>query len=166
MIDLGCGNGNLLKILESNFKNLNTYGVDILPEVLKIKEFVRAEVKICDLRMLNFPDNFFDVIFCLDTLEHFKSLTEPLAEIKRILKKDGLFIVSGPTESLLYKTGRFLIKGTFSMEKGPCAGTHFHNTKEIEKFILNNNFKLLKRKNVSPIPFLIFFKIYSFCKLV
>jgi len=164
IVDLGCGDGTFLRMLEKNFKNINTFGIDILPEVLAIKNFLRAEIKIRDLRNTNFPDNFFDIVFCLDTLEHFKNLEEPVREIKRILKNNGLLIISAPTENLFYKLGRLFMKGTMSMEKGPCAGPHFQNAKTIEKFLLSHSFNIIQKISLPSFLFLTLFNIVSFKK--
>lgn len=162
IIDLGCGDGSFLKLLEENFKNINTFGIDILPEVLKIKEFLRAEIKISDLRRSGFPNNFFDIIFCLDTLEHFEDLEPAIREIKRILKNNGLMVISVPTENLFYKLGRLLIKGTLSMKKGPAAGSHFQNARAIIKFICTNGFEIVKKIPFPPLPFFELFYLVSF----
>ena len=88
VIDLGCGEGVLLKLIEENFKNVKTFGIDIEPNVLALKKFLKAEIKVADLRDSGFPNGFFDIVFCLDVLEHFQKLEEPIVEIKRILNKD------------------------------------------------------------------------------
>jgi len=164
VIDLGCGEGILLKLLEEKFKDIKTFGIDILPEVLEIKKFLRAEIKIGDLRNSGFADNFFDVVFCLDTLEHFENLEEPTREIKRILKNNGLLIVSVPTENFFYKLGRLFLKGTLSSKKGPGASPHFHNARETERFLRNSNFETAKKISLPRIPFLTLFNIISLKK--
>lgn len=164
VIDLGCGDGSFLKLLEAEFPDIHTYGIDILPEVLEVKKFLRAEIKCSDLKKSGFPDNFFGVVFCLDTLEHFQSLEEPIREIKRIIKPDGLLIISAPTEKFFYKIGRFFIKGTFSMEKGPCSSPHFQNAALIEKAMRANNFQVVKKISLPRVPFFTFFSIISFRK--
>lgn len=145
VIDLGCGEGLLLSLFEKKFKNIQTFGIDIEPNVLELRKFLRAEIKIADIRDSGFPDNFFDIAFCLDALEHFRILKEPVKEIKRILKPQGLLIVSSPAENFFYKIGRFLIKGTTSSRKGPCSSPHFHTAAEIEKYLCYNKFKIIEK---------------------
>jgi len=161
VIDLGCGEGVLLKLIEENFKNVKTFGIDIEPNVLALKKFLKAEIKVADLRDSGFPNGFFDVVFCLDVLEHFQKLEEPIVEIKRILKKDGFLVTSLPTENLFYKLGRFFTTGTVSMEKGPCS-PHFYGAKTIENFLCANDFKIIKKKLLPAIPFLSLFHIIIF----
>jgi len=162
--DFGCGDCLLLKNIEDKFKNIKTYGVDILPEILKYKKSLRADIKIADLKNTGFDADFFDAIFCLDTLEHFEDLSDPIGEISRVLRKDGILVVSLPTENLVYKLGRFFLKGTFSSKTGPSSSPHFHNASEIRKFLINNSFIIKKKEKVTKIPFLTFFEIILFEK--
>jgi len=164
VVDLGCGDGTFLKLLEKKFPSLKTFGADILPEVVEIKKFLRAEIKIADLRNSGFPDNFFDIVFCLDTLEHFENLELPVREIKRVLKNDGLLVLSMPTENFFYKLGRLFLKGTISSTKGPCSSPHFHGAEKIEKFLCYNNFETVKKISLPGMPFLTLFNIVSFKK--
>ena len=163
VVDLGCGQGLFLKIVEEEFKNIKTFGIDTEPSVLGTKKFLRANIKIADLRKTGFPNSFFDVVFCLDTLEHFKDLEMPVKEIKRILKQGSLLVVSLPTENLFYKIGRLLVKGTISKQKGPSIGSHFHGAKLIEKFLFSKGFKPIKNINLPKI--LPLFHIVSFRKI-
>jgi len=164
IVDLGCGEGNFLKLIEENLKNVKTFGIDVEPRVLELKNFLKAEIRIADIRNSGFPDAFFDAAFCLDVLEHFENLENPAREIKRILKPDGLLIVSLPTENLFYKLGRLFTKGTMSEKKGPCSSPHFHNAKTIEKFLSDNGFNIVKRISLPAIPFLSLFHIVSLRK--
>lgn len=163
-IDLGCGDGIFLKLLEEKFPFVKTFGVDILPEVEGTKKILRAEIKIGDLRQTGFPDNFFDIVFCLDTLEHFEKLDEPVKEIERITKDNGLLIVSLPTESHFYKLGRLILKGTTSMETGPCSSPHFHDAKEIRGFLAHSGFQVVEEGRLPHLPLPALFKIISFRK--
>jgi len=162
--DFGCGDGILLGFLEKKFKDIKTFGLDILPEVSSLRSFLRADIRIVNLTNSGFPSDFFDAIFCLDTLEHFENLEEPIKEIERTLKNHGILIVSLPTENVVYKIGRFILKGTFSSKKGPSSSPHFHNADEIRKFLLKNSFTLVKKEKVTKIPFLKFFEIILFKK--
>ena len=65
--------------------NNKLYGIDKHKDTKKLK-IKDVELYKCDLRNTSFSDNKFDIIFCLDVLEHFENLNKPIAEIKRILK--------------------------------------------------------------------------------
>ncbi|MFH1894703.1 MAG: class I SAM-dependent methyltransferase [Patescibacteria group bacterium] len=164
IIDLGCGEGKLLKLLEERFKNIKIFGIDIEPSVIETENFLKAKIKIADIKDSGFPNNFFDIAFCLDVLEHFKDLEIPVREIKRILKPDGLLIVSVPVENWFYRLGRLIIKKTMSAERGPCSSPHFHNAKIVEDFLGFNGFEIVEKILLPAIPPLSLFHISSLRK--
>jgi len=166
IIDLGCGEGVLLKLLEENLKNVEIFGIDINPNILKLNKFLKANIKVADITDTGFPDNFFDIAFCLDVLEHFENLEQPIGEIKRILKPNGLLVVSLPIENWFYKLGRFFSKGTISEKKGPCSSPHFGNAKTIENFLCSNELEIIKKICLPKMPFLSLFHIISLRKKI
>lgn len=136
ILDAGCGDGRVVEMLSKAWFT-NITGIDFNENVTSLT--VEHARFLCeDLTKTTFEDNTFDTIIILDVLEHFEHLEAPLGELKRILKPGGKLIVSMPTENIIYKIGRFLLKGTFSMVEWPGTGIHYHGatglSKEIEKF--------------------------------
>ena len=96
-----------------------------------------------------------------------KDLENALTEIKRVLDKKGYLITSEPTENLLYKTLRFLYKGTYSKEKGPTAGAHYWNAKDIDKKIRSFGFTRISNHRIPlPLPLCDLFHINLYKKLI
>jgi len=60
-----------------------------------------------DVNRLSYPNNYFDIILAKDVIHHFKNPIDNLVELSRVLKPDGLIIVSEPYWSLL---GRFIFR--------------------------------------------------------
>jgi SAM-dependent methyltransferase len=56
----------------------------------------------------NLGEKRFAAVFALDSLEHNEDIDPLLAAIARSLRPDGVFILSGPTENVLYRLGRRL----------------------------------------------------------
>jgi len=152
ILDLGCGAGIFLDKLHEisqNQKNYHLTGTDTNAKVLELDKpysLIQSDLA----TKLPFKDQEFDVVFCLDVLEHCQDLNIPLKEISRILKPNGHLIVSVPTENFFYKCSRFLLKGTFSMQEGPAAGPHHHTAYQVRKLI-KNYFKEIKNLKI-PIP--------------
>ena len=94
-LDLGCGIGQYTKWFMNN--NYDVISADISNIALeKVKEF-NKNVTYLDMReKLPFEDNKFDIVFANLSIHYFsdKDTKLLLEEIKRILKKDGLFIGS------------------------------------------------------------------------
>ncbi|MEK7067602.1 MAG: methyltransferase domain-containing protein, partial [Patescibacteria group bacterium] len=105
-----------------------------------------------NLLQTNFAAHAFDAIVALDVLEHIQFIEKALTEIKRILKTQKYLITSEPTESILYKTLRFMTKGTFSMETGPGAGKHYYQAREIDIRVTSLGFKKINSKKI-PLPY-------------
>lgn len=52
------------------------------------------DFKVYDLRKLGYRDNLFDVVYCISVLEHTTNYEEIIKEFKRVLKPDGLLIIT------------------------------------------------------------------------
>ena len=55
-----------------------------------------------DARNLPFEDDSFDVVICLDVLEHILEDEQVAAEIHRVLRKNGKFLISVPEDPMLW----------------------------------------------------------------
>lgn len=100
ILDLGCGPGT---ISESLFEiSENVWGIDISKDMVNIatERFVTAKSKskiffeTGDAENLKFQDNYFDAVVCLGLLRYLDSWKSGLKEIYRVLKPDGIVIVS------------------------------------------------------------------------
>jgi ubiquinone/menaquinone biosynthesis C-methylase UbiE len=87
ILDCGCGFGSFYNLT----KDLNTIYLDISLNLLK--KFNIKTNKICgDILNLPFKDNSFDLILCINVLEHV-DYKKALSKIRRVLKKEGTCIV-------------------------------------------------------------------------
>lgn len=96
-LDIGCGDGyktNIFaKIFEIDKKNI--YGTDI-PSwgPYQEKKDLSFDFEYILLNhKLTYIDNSFDIISCFLTLHHIQNMDLILDEIKRVLKKNGIFII-------------------------------------------------------------------------
>ena len=89
-LDLGCG----LKPYASNFVDCNYLGIDI--EVSGREKILKDADTYFDGENIPFSDSTFDGILCTQVLEHISNLGMILSECKRVLKKDGLILVTVP----------------------------------------------------------------------
>ncbi|KKQ94925.1 MAG: hypothetical protein UT66_C0004G0026 [candidate division CPR2 bacterium GW2011_GWC1_39_9] len=96
VLDIGCGNGRFLNYQEAD---INYYGVDPSSKLLEIakKKHQKAIFKKGDFLNLPFGDNFFDIVVSIAAYHHVPSVNlriKALNDVKRVLKKDGLFILT------------------------------------------------------------------------
>lgn len=100
ILDVGCGEGFTLERLRKAGIGEKTIGVDFLDRAIKIGKEVHPHL---DLRQgnvyhLDFPDNSFDYVMCLEVLEHLEHPEKALAELHRVAKKGC--VISVPREPL------------------------------------------------------------------
>jgi|TARA_B100000315_G_C14475603_1_gene540454 ubiquinone/menaquinone biosynthesis C-methylase UbiE len=158
IVDLGCGEGKLIKEINNEMRNLvEKYAVDLNQDVIKLNGNIKNCLFSCqNITNTDFEDNMFDAVVCLDTLEHIEDIQSAFNEIGRILKTKSYLITSSPSETVIYKLLRFILKGTFSDSSGPAAGKHYHDAYLIEEFA-KIGFDLIKSRKIPlPIPFDLF----------
>ncbi len=94
-LDLGCGIGQFTKkFIEYGYEVISSDISDIA--LNKVKDFNSNIIKLDMRNTLPFEDNMFDLVFANLSIHYFsdKDTKKLINEIKRILKKDGLFIGS------------------------------------------------------------------------
>lgn len=102
VLDAGSGSGWLaLRLAQKGFE---VTGVDnalgfIKYASLKGKQLglsKKARFQLGDVRKLDFPDDYFDVIICSEVLEHLRDDRQATDQLERVLKKGGLCVVTVP----------------------------------------------------------------------
>jgi len=88
-LDVGCGNGYLLRAVHARRDDMWTVGCDVSPpNNLADIEFVCAE-----LGHLPFADRSFDTVSCCHTLEHALDLVGSWRELERVARRQILVVV-------------------------------------------------------------------------
>lgn len=97
LLDAACGAGYETKILQTA-KAKSVVGVDISKESLESARRVytaeNIDYQYGDVNSLDFKDKSFDVVISFETIEHIKSGDVWIGESARLLRDNGLFIVS------------------------------------------------------------------------
>ena len=101
ILDVGCGTGSILKKLE---KHGHAIGVDISDEAVKFCKLrgCKNVYKIDQKEGLPFKDNAFDLVTALDIIEHIDDDCAALAEYCRVVRKDGVLLVTVPAYDFLW----------------------------------------------------------------
>lgn len=98
VIDLGCGDGGILKYLGKLFPNTTLYGADISEKgVALTKKIATKHAKSLDFNeKLPYKSNYFDFILNQEVIEHLQDPDSFMEECFRILKPGGHIILTTP----------------------------------------------------------------------
>ncbi|MDD4939892.1 MAG: glycosyltransferase [Candidatus Omnitrophica bacterium] len=98
VLDVACGVGYGSAILAEVAKRV--VGVDVSSEAIEYarNHYQRENIEfmVMDANDLKFPRNYFDVVSSYETLEHLDEPKRFLSEVRRVLNKEGTFLVSTP----------------------------------------------------------------------
>lgn len=100
VLDIGCNSGEFMKKLIDGKKGVKVKGIDLSQNVVKIAQGKGLDVVLGDGETLPFPDASFDYVVLMEVIVHVHEPRKMLAEIKRVLKKDGVLIGSAPHKNL------------------------------------------------------------------
>ncbi len=94
ILDIGCGTGEFLNTCKS--AKWDTFGIEPDPDArqMAIKNYdlnVKEEEE-----LKSFPDASFDIISMWHVLEHVPKLNERIADLKRLIKPNGIIIIAVP----------------------------------------------------------------------
>ncbi|WP_196140373.1 bifunctional 2-polyprenyl-6-hydroxyphenol methylase/3-demethylubiquinol 3-O-methyltransferase UbiG [Aliikangiella sp. G2MR2-5] len=97
VLDVGCGEGNFAVTLKTQ-KNCEVWGVDINQPASDSAAHHLDKILCVDLteNMDVIPDNYFDVIYFNDVLEHLPNPARLLKDIRKKLVPNGVVIASIP----------------------------------------------------------------------
>jgi 2-polyprenyl-3-methyl-5-hydroxy-6-metoxy-1,4-benzoquinol methylase len=103
LLDLGCGEGHFLAILERSFPSMMLVGVDLSEENIRYARRIlkRARLVTGDATRVNLPASSFDVVSALELLDHVNSDRALLLKVRSLLKPKGVLIVSTPDSNML-----------------------------------------------------------------
>jgi len=139
VLDIACGTGYGSYILRGAGAK-KVVGMDTSIETIEFAknkyQSRELEFKVGNILYIDFPESSFEVITCFETIEHVQNQNKALEELKRVLKPDGLLIISSPNRKLT----------------SPCKSLHeqpdnlFHTieyTANEFNSVLNDHFKVL-----------------------
>jgi ubiquinone/menaquinone biosynthesis C-methylase UbiE len=98
ILDVGTDDGDFIKVLMKTLKDYNSFlGVDISEKELdeareRFKDYP-VEFKIMNAESMTYQDNHFDTASISYTIHHLENIDSVLAEMYRVLKPGGHFII-------------------------------------------------------------------------
>ncbi len=141
LLDIGSAWGYFLKTAKED--GWDTHGVELSRVITQYSQ-ERFNLKVFNgkLSEARFPSGHFDAVTLWHVLEHIPDPISELAEIKRILKKDGLLAIEVPSERILKDD---LIQGKFGPENPPWH-LIYYNAATLRLLLKKAGFQVIKLK--------------------
>jgi len=140
ILDVGTGTGVLIPYVLEVEKNVWIFAIDIAEKMidkLKSKNFPKnVSPFIMDICKTSYKENFFDKIIANACFPHFDNKKMALKEIYRILKKDGIFVISHPI-------GREYVN-EIHKKYYPVENDILEDIKTLKKFVEGFGFELIE----------------------
>ena len=157
-LDIGCGSGTFLSILDSKF----SAGIDISEKQITYanKKYSTDNKKFLQFdKVIPFQDNSFDSVSMIELIEHLSDdeIANIFQQIYRVLKKGGKIYITTPNYLSLWPILEFFLNkvSKVSYEHQHISKFNFLN---INKIIDKNKFNIIKKNSFIYLsPFTAFF---------
>lgn len=159
VLDIGSVPCQFLRILSK--LGYDVIGLDVTPDrVEKFNKKHSLNVLKCNIDFEKIPveSNTFDLVLFLEVIEHLRiNPITTLREIKRVLKPNGIMILSTPNLYALHTITRFITgRGLFDAYKefdklekyGHMGHSRLYHRKELKEFLTKTGFEVLESRYV------------------
>ena len=125
ILDVGCGLGATTKYLLNFYSPDNVVGINISPQQLEQAKInaPNCQFMLMDAVAMDFEDNSFDNIICVEAAFYFDTRKRFLQEAKRVLKPGGNLIMS----DLVFDTTKYLGDWTVPQANITNSVEHYKN---------------------------------------
>lgn len=132
VLDAGCGTGYGTVILAEAGASKVT-GIDLAADAVSTASDRLGDLGAVvqgDLRELPFEDDSFDLIVCFEAIEHIADGPAVIAEFRRVLRPDGLLLISSPNPGVYPDGNEHHVHEYSPSELVDLVGSDFPNTVE------------------------------------
>jgi ubiquinone/menaquinone biosynthesis C-methylase UbiE len=147
--EIGCGAGHSTEVLKNFFSNdVSFFASDVDPELVSLAQQRNPEVTVASesIYSLQHPDNAFDIVFCLEVLEHLDDPRKALKELSRVTKHYA--VISVPHEPIWRMLN--MLRGSYWKHLGNTPGHINHWSRKSFSRFVSSEFEVLKVKNSLP----------------
>lgn len=96
IIDLGTADGLMLSKVQNSYPHVKCIGIEYSRELVSANTDSRITVLQGDVNYLPMSDGSFDIAFATAVIEHLPDPKRFLVEVKRVLKINGIIILTSP----------------------------------------------------------------------
>jgi len=167
ILDIGCGNGAFSSLVKEK-NNAEVWGIELMEEEAKVAVDVLDKVFVgnCEKHIEGLPEQYFDVIYMNDVLEHLVDPYSVLEILKSKLAPNGVVISSIPNVRFFRTFSKVLFAKDWKYEgHGVMDKTHlrFFTGKSIRRmyeelgYTISTHEGINVTKSIKPILFNILF---------
>lgn len=96
IVDVGCGTGHLLQRVNEKYGPASITGFDFSSEAIKVAATTVPDAKLTQFDIYSGVDRKFDVVMCIEVLEHLTYPHKALENIVSMIRPGGLAILTVP----------------------------------------------------------------------
>ncbi|MAH39440.1 MAG: hypothetical protein CL873_02765 [Dehalococcoidales bacterium] len=98
LLDIGCGDGDITLLLKESSGAREVFGIDIASEAVAVaqRKGITAYKLDIDEEKFPFEEEYFDLIYCGELIEHLFNPDHLLKEIHRVLRTGGVCVITTP----------------------------------------------------------------------
>jgi len=136
ILDAGCGNGKYANMLyHLGYENIE--GIDLL-DVENFKDLPFSYKK-ADIKESGYRDEEFDFLYSFSVIFYLQHIEDGIKEFHRILKKDGILILTAHTKYSLHTLERMLKRDRLPH----LQGVRFYSANHYKRLLEKNGFEIL-----------------------
>ncbi len=145
-LDLGCASGYMTAEIAKKYPEIKFTGVDIYDRAIAYATKMYPAIRFiqADALSLPFRNNTFDLIISYETFEHIKDPNLFLKEAKRVLSKNGVFILAMDSGTLPFRLIWFIWEKSFGKVWQNAHLNPLHHT-HLEKLLEKSGFKIKEK---------------------
>ncbi|MCH5248456.1 MAG: methyltransferase domain-containing protein [Lachnospiraceae bacterium] len=136
ILDAGCGEGFISNMIYNNIDNVEIVGLEYTSEAINIAKQYNENIEFVqgDIYKMPFEDAAFDIVLCMEVLEH---LTEPAAAIEELLRVSKNFLIITVPNEPWFCMGNLLALKNVSRLGNPIDHINHWTFGGFKKFTLN-----------------------------
>lgn len=147
VLDVGCSSGHITSKIADFFPKARVEGIDVYDKSIKLgrKLHTNVKFKLGDAHNLPYGSSNFDLVTCIETLEHLENPAKVIEEIRRVSKSHGRVLIGQDTDSLIFRMIWFL----WTKTRGRVwENSHIHplTPQKLQSLLEKNGFKLLNKR--------------------
>lgn len=157
VLDAACGEGYGTNLISGYAEKV--FGVDISKEAVEHarEKYQKKNIHFIEASAVKIPldDKSIDLIISFETLEHLFEQEKLILEFKRLLKKDGIIIISTPDKEYYKEAGinHYHVKELYFKEFENLLNPYFNNVKFVFQKNVTGSYIFNKEANQKNIEF-------------